>query len=444
VGTIALYNAAGTVITTGSINDAPLAAYAVASTTVRAGDARALLQAAQPNPSGNIQTWNRDQLSSLTAYPPATGPADITGSTHPIVTGSSGDLTLNDFIQEFPNTDPSGIGCAYAGTPAGCTNTSYQNIYQLRLKTVNTAGVQTDNYAVADLLVNGTTWTQVYPVATTPTTTALAVTPASSASQGASVTLTATESLSSDSTNHPAGTVQFKDGTTNVGTPQTVNASGVATLTTATLPPSAPSGAKLTAVFSPTNSTIGGSTSNVVSYTVNPVAKKPTITGTVQAGKTLTCKETTTSGETATYVWEASGKKIASGKTLSVPGTAVGKTLTCSATVKVGGGKASTATSAATKKVARGAALKATKKPKLSGSGKVGKTEKVNHGKWSPAASSYTYQWYVGSSKIKGAHKSSYKLISKDKGKKVSCKVTAKKTGFASGSAKTKSVKVKS
>ena len=164
-GTIAFYDASGNQVTSGSINDSPIAAYAVASQTIVAGDTQAVLQGAQPNPSADPGNWNVDQLGSFTNYPLATGPANIQtlSQTHPVETGAAGDFSVKNFLDEFPNTDPSGIGCAYAATPAGCTNTGYQNLYQIRMKTSH-AGTQSDKYAVADVLVSGTTWTQVYPV----------------------------------------------------------------------------------------------------------------------------------------------------------------------------------------------------------------------------------------------------------------------------------------
>jgi len=171
-GTIAFYDASGNQITSGSITAAPIAAYFVASNELHAGDTQAALLASQPNPSANVQLWNVDTLSSFTNYPLASGPANIQtlSQTHPVVTGQATDLTLNDFVNEFPNTGPSGIGCAYAQTAAGCTNTDYQNLYQLRIKSAG-GGIQTTTYAVADVLVSGNTWTQVYPtVGSTPGT----------------------------------------------------------------------------------------------------------------------------------------------------------------------------------------------------------------------------------------------------------------------------------
>ena len=125
----------------------------------------------------------------------------------------------------------------------------------------------------ATATAQGTTFTFVAPALPT-TTTVLSVSPAGPVTQGASVTLTATVSATGAT---PAGTVQFKSGTTNVGTPVTVSAAGVATLTTTALPPGA--NQALTAVFTPaTPATTQGSTSNTVTFTVNAPAQATTLT----------------------------------------------------------------------------------------------------------------------------------------------------------------------
>jgi hypothetical protein len=80
------------------------------------------------------------------------------------------------------------------------------------------------------------------------TTTTLTASP-NPVAVGATVTLTATE-VANDAT-HPAGSVQFMAGATNIGPPVAVNTSGVATTTTtfATATP----GQALSAVFTPTD-----------------------------------------------------------------------------------------------------------------------------------------------------------------------------------------------
>jgi hypothetical protein len=66
---------------------------------------------------------------------------------------------------------------------------------------------------------------------------------------------------------------------------------------------------------------------------------------------------------------------------------------------------------------------------------KVGYTVSARVGAWSPAATSYTYAWYVGSTRVSTA--SSYRIPTAYKGKYLSLLVTAKRTGWTSGSYKT-------
>jgi hypothetical protein len=231
-GTLSFFDSSGNPVTSGTITNAPLAAYVVGSNPGRTGDTSTLLNLAQPNPNSATSGWNQDNLTGSSAYPlPAAGnPANIVAlsQTHPVSKGTSSDFTVANFISEFPNTGPTGTGCAYSvGNPAGCTNTAYQNLYEVRLITAQGAN-QDPQYQVADILVSGNTWTQVYGEWFT-TTTVLG----SSANPGytsTSLTLTATETASDNT--HPAGSVQFMDGAANIGTPQAVNGSGVATLPT--------------------------------------------------------------------------------------------------------------------------------------------------------------------------------------------------------------------
>lgn len=459
VGTLNFFDASGNPLTRGSISDVPFAAYAVGDHLPRPADTKAILEFSQPNKNqSNPANWNVAGISSLaTSFPVTAGagvPTSISSldSSHPVYTGSNTDNSLEQDIFAFPNTGPSGdsfdgaSGCAYSGTVAGCTDANYENLYQIRLITTDGS----DNsltYDDADIMVDGATgtWSQVYPapfVAANTTATTLSPSPASPTTQGTSVTLTATVTASDDST--PAGSVQFKEDGTAIGTPVSVTPTD-ADHETATYTSSAfnPGQHTFTATFSPTDGTsYGGSTSDDLSYLVNPKAKTPTITGTAKVGSTVTCNEPTTLGEAAAFTWKANGTKIGSGRTLTLPGSAAGKSLTCSVTLSVTGGTPSSATSAA-KKVALGGPIKNTKAPAISGKAKVGKTVKVSTGSWSPKPATYSYQWLLNGKAIKHATKSSFKIVKKDKGKKLSCKVTAKKTGYGSGSATSKSVKVK-
>ncbi|MEZ0091337.1 Ig-like domain repeat protein [Streptacidiphilus sp. EB129] len=129
-----------------------------------------------------------------------------------------------------------------------------------------------------------------YTSGVTQTSTTLAITPATAA-LGDAVTLTATVSPTA------AGTVQFMDGTTPVGSPVAV-ANGVAALTTSTL---AQGPHQLSAAFTSTDPTFGSSASTVTSYTVSPPNAVKTTTslavspsGSAPAGTAVTLSSTVT------------------------------------------------------------------------------------------------------------------------------------------------------
>ncbi|HTR70014.1 MAG TPA: hypothetical protein VMH41_07270 [Mycobacteriales bacterium] len=168
-----------------------------------------------------------------------------------------------------------------------------------------------------------------------------------------------------------------------------------------------------------------------------------TISGKVRVGSTVTCNASFTDATSTSYAWSVNSAAIsgATKSTFMIPAKDYKKSLTCTATGMNGGG--STPGTSSASKVGLGAALHATKKPTISGKPAVGKTVKVSHGTWSPAAKSYAYQWELNGKKIKKATKDKLKISKSEKGKKLSCKVTAILTGYADGATTTKSVKVK-
>ncbi|MCX5111333.1 hypothetical protein OOK13_22845 [Streptomyces sp. NBC_00378] len=174
------------------------------------------------------------------------------------------------------------------------------------------------------------------------------------------------------------------------------------------------------------------------------VTTAPKITGTVKVGAKLT----TTGGSWAPaatsygYQWKADGKAIkgATASTYTVPASLLGKYLTVTVTAHRTGHADGSATPASVK-VAKGSAPKATKQPTISGTAKVGRTLKAAHGTWTPTPTSYGYQWYANGKAISGATKSSLTLKSAQRGKKITVKVTARRTGHASGTATSKATK---
>ncbi|MEU8619750.1 Ig-like domain repeat protein [Streptomyces sp. NPDC048623] len=130
-------------------------------------------------------------------------------------------------------------------------------------------GTSLGDFTGAIWFTSNTTYQANDPAVKTDTTTSLAVTPAGPAQAGSPVTLTATVTPSG-----AAGTVQFKDGSADFGTPVTVNG-GTATLTTSNLTAGTHA---LTAVFTPDSASYNGSTSAAVSYEIKPAAATQTST----------------------------------------------------------------------------------------------------------------------------------------------------------------------
>ena len=81
--------------------------------------------------------------------------------------------------------------------------------------------------------------------------------------------------------------------------------------------------------------------------------------------------------------------------------------------------------------------------PKLKGKPKVGKKLTATTGVWSPKPTSYTYKWLKNGKAIKGATAATYRIKKADKRKKITVKVTAKRSGYKAKSAVSKAKRVK-
>lgn len=164
----------------------------------------------------------------------------------------------------------------------------------------------------------------------------------------------------------------------------------------------------------------------------------PAVTGTAKVGGVLTAS-TGTWSETPTsyaYQWYAGGTAVAGATSshFAVPASLLGKTVTVTVTARRTGAPDARGTSAAVT-IAQGAAPKSVVAPRITGTARVGAKLTAGAGAWLPAPTSYTYRWYANGTAISGATTSSLTLTTAQRGKKITVKVTALRTGHASGSA---------
>lgn len=116
-----------------------------------------------------------------------------------------------------------------------------------------------------------------------------------------------------------------------------------------------------------------------------------------------------------------------------------GKAMSVRVTGSAGGYPALSVFSARTAVVAAGSLSART--PVISGKAKVGKKLTAKPGVWGPMPVTLRYQWYANGKKISKATKSSYKIASKYKGKKITVIVTGSKTGYMTIAKKSKATK---
>jgi hypothetical protein len=105
------------------------------------------------------------------------------------------------------------------------------------------------------------------------------------------------------------------------------------------------------------------------------------------------------------------------------------------------------AVSAASAPVVVGKALFRTSRPKLRGTPRAGRVLSVKVKGWKPTPAKKSvkvrYQWLKNGKKIKGARKATYRLRARDRGKKISVRVTTTKKGYEKASRASKKVKVR-
>jgi hypothetical protein len=256
VGTVTFYNAAGQVVTSGNGNDPLSAQYMVGSVTPAGAlpTSRTTIQMVGPQIAVNPGLFSGSLLNGITIYPlPATAPAVVRNATTP-----QGAMLATS------------INMANAATLFTVKPAPLTNVFQVRLNSVGTVGPLYNATTITIDPVTGA-WAQIDPIPLGATTTTLAASGSNPANAPASTTLTATVSPAAGNP-VPAGTVQFFNGTTSLGTSPVT--AGVAILPQSGVPAAT---YNLTAVFTPTDGVSGPSTSAPLAWVVQVPRPTPAV-----------------------------------------------------------------------------------------------------------------------------------------------------------------------
>lgn len=161
-------------------------------------------------------------------------------------------------------------------------------------------------------------------------------------------------------------------------------------------------------------------------------APTPAISGTARVGVALTAVPGVWSPAPVTlrFQWSRGGKAIAGATaTQYVPVAADrGQQLSVTVTGAKAGYTAVARTSLKSAVVAAGVISGPT--PRIIGTAKKGKKLTASPGTWKPSGVALTYQWRRNGAGIPGATKSTYKLVKKDKKKRITVTVTGSKPGY--------------
>ncbi|WP_368498770.1 right-handed parallel beta-helix repeat-containing protein [Herbiconiux sp. A18JL235] len=169
----------------------------------------------------------------------------------------------------------------------------------------------------------------------------------------------------------------------------------------------------------------------------------PGISGTPSVGSQLRASTGSwdVAGVVFTYTWLRNGVEITGAIARTHPkydiiSVDMGKTLTVKVMADRVGYAQGVSLSEAVP-VAQGPALQATTAPVMSGTGEIGTWLSVTKGTWTPAAQSWSYAWLVEGVEQAGLTADRVQIRSSWAGKSVAVRVTATRTGWASGSVTT-------
>lgn len=179
----------------------------------------------------------------------------------------------------------------------------------------------------------------------------------------------------------------------------------------------------------------GGWPDGIIHFADQSIINKaaPAISGTVKVGAVVKASGGSwdPTGNAYTYQWRADGVAVAGATATEFTPTAaqLGKALSVAVTATRAGFAASTAASPAIT-VAPGG-LTPTALPSITGSARFGGTLTGSPGAWSPAVTSFTYQWRLDGADVAGATGTTFKPRAADVGRSVSLRVRAAKSGYS-------------
>ncbi|MFD6141589.1 hypothetical protein [Promicromonospora sp. NPDC060271] len=162
----------------------------------------------------------------------------------------------------------------------------------------------------------------------------------------------------------------------------------------------------------------------------------PSVSGTPRVGRTLTATRGPWTPEPTTvkYQWRLDGRAV-SGATAynwKLPASAKGKAVSVAITGSKTGYETKTVVSPATAAVMAGVFVAPT--PTIAGSATVGSTLQVYRGTWTPLPSTVTHQWKIDGRSVEGATRSTFRVPTSARGKRVSVVVTGSLAGYTTKS----------
>lgn len=379
-------------------------------------------------------------ISANTAIAEVNGQVPVTGTAPHLAQGS----LFGDTTTEAPTTvgtfyrDVFSVIPSSAAEGSSAYDTALTKLVAVTLPadtaTINDFGFEPISFADNQAFWIHSSWENTGTAPAQPTTTAVSATAVS----GDNVTLSAAVAAPVGFPAPNTGTVTFYVDNKAVGTAQTPNVSGDASVTTTVTGGSHQYYAVYSGDGAATPAPLTTSTSSTSTLTVAASLSagtpkisnaKPTV------GLKLTASDSgATSGSTLAYTWKSGTKTLGSGSSYTVPAAELGKTITVTVDAYKAGEISAEATSAATKAVAKGAIKVGT--VKITGTAKVGQTLASHVSGWT-AGVKYSYQWLANGKAVSKGTGSTLKLTTAVKGKKISVKVSAKLTGYNNSAAKT-------